>query len=306
MARTANPVQKPVEVNYNEAALARSEGAATELAQIHGEQRQAAQQLARQIGYEGTLTVGALEDEIRFYQRRSVEAVLECGKRLLVLKELTPHGEFMSRCELLGFSDRTARRFMQAAVKVSKSATVANLAPQMKNAKAFLELVTHDDDELAALDGMDDIDRMSASQLRAALRESQANIAAAQDVLDKKNQRIDKLEREKARIAAEPPDERMAAIQGEAASIAADVQGRLLGTLRQAILAVVNSGDERGQHDVFLAGLVGQVQACLSTLRQEFSLPDASEAAGAFEPEAARAIRDGLAQMRAKAAGGSK
>lgn len=172
MARTANPVQKPVEVNYNEAALARSEGAATELAQIHDEQRQAAQQLARQIGYEGTLTVGALEDEIRFYQRRSVEAVLECGKRLLVLKELTPHGEFMSRCELLGFSDRTARRFMQAAVKVSKSATVANLAPQMKNAKAFLELVTHDDDELAALDGMDDIDRMSASQLRAALRKS--------------------------------------------------------------------------------------------------------------------------------------
>ena len=41
--------------------------------------------LALSLGYEGALTVGALEDEIRFYQRRSVEDVLELGKRLLLL-----------------------------------------------------------------------------------------------------------------------------------------------------------------------------------------------------------------------------
>ena len=40
--------------------------------------------LAQQLGYEGALTVGTLEDEIRFYQRRTVEAILETGKRLLV------------------------------------------------------------------------------------------------------------------------------------------------------------------------------------------------------------------------------
>lgn len=94
----------------------------------------------------------------------------------------------------------------------------------------------------------------------------------------------------------------MAAIQAEAASIAADVQGRLQGTLRQAILAVINSGEERGQHDVFLAGLVGQVQARLTELRDEFSLPEISEAAQSFEPEAANAIRAGLAEMRAQKA----
>jgi hypothetical protein len=60
------------------------------------------------MGYEGTLTVGALEDEIRFYQRRTVEAILETGKRLNVLKELTPHGEFQKRVEMLGFSGPTA------------------------------------------------------------------------------------------------------------------------------------------------------------------------------------------------------
>ena len=98
--------------------------------------------LAEQIGYDGSLTVGALEDGIRFYQRRSVEALLEVGKRLLLLKEITPHGEFSERVDMLGISDRTARRFMQAAAKTAKSATVAVLADKVKNQKAFSAFLT--------------------------------------------------------------------------------------------------------------------------------------------------------------------
>ena len=33
--------------------------------------------LAQELGYQGALTIGTLEDEIRFYQRRTVEAILE-------------------------------------------------------------------------------------------------------------------------------------------------------------------------------------------------------------------------------------
>ena len=67
--------------------------------QVLAEQQQEAQAnaeaMAVQLGYDGTLTTTGLEEEIRFYQRRSVEAVLETGKRLLLLKELSGHGEFM-------------------------------------------------------------------------------------------------------------------------------------------------------------------------------------------------------------------
>ena len=45
--------------------------------------------LVAQIGYDGSLSVGAIEDEIRFYQRRSMEALLECDKRLLLLRGKT-------------------------------------------------------------------------------------------------------------------------------------------------------------------------------------------------------------------------
>ena len=43
-------------------------------------QTEAATQLARSLAYEGAVTVGGIEDHIRFYQRRSVEALLEVAK----------------------------------------------------------------------------------------------------------------------------------------------------------------------------------------------------------------------------------
>ena len=133
----------------------------------------AAASLATQLGYEGSLTLGALEDEIRFYAEQSVLSLLEVGKRLLLLRELTPRGEFDQRLEMLGFPRSSAYRFMQAARKTLKSPTVRLLAEQVKNRKAFLELVTHDDDaDIEAVAQLDDIERMSASQLREALRDA--------------------------------------------------------------------------------------------------------------------------------------
>lgn len=157
--------------------------------------------LAAQLSYDGSLAVGALEDEIRFYQRRSVEALLAVGTRLILLKEQIPHGEFTHRVELLGFSYRTAHRFMQAALKTAKSANLAVLATQIEGAGKFLELVTLDDDDLEALkEGgtvagltLDDVDRMSVSDLKAALREARDNEQAMGRVLQDKNAKLDKL-----------------------------------------------------------------------------------------------------------------
>ena len=233
-------------------------------------------QLAHSLGYQGSLTVGGLEDEIRFYQRRSVEALLECGKRLVLLKKITAHGEFEDRVEMLGFSVRTARRFMQAAAKITKSANLAVLSTQVKSASAFLELVTHDDDaDLERLAELDDIDRMSASQLRDALREIKEEAKAKDQLLEDKNKRIDKLHAAQQRIQSAPPDEVLADLKREATAMATEAEGMVLGRLRHALIALNNHGDERGQQAVFMAGLLGQVQRQLNALREEFGLPDA-------------------------------
>lgn len=157
--------------------------------------------LALQLGYQGTLSLGAIEDEIRFYQRRSVEDVLELGKRLLIMKEMTPHGEFSNRVQLLGFSVRLSQKFMQAARKFCKSENFSHLKSLSSiNQGKFLELVVLDDDEIKELSEggsvldiqLDDIDCMTASDLRKALREAKKSIASKEQDIETKNQVIQK------------------------------------------------------------------------------------------------------------------
>lgn len=157
--------------------------------------------LAEQLGYEGDLSIGSLEDGIRFYQRRTVEACLELGKRLVLLKSVTPHGEFLSRVELLGFTKFTSARFMNAASKSLKSSNLLLLSTQVKSVSAFLELVTQDDDVLEALADMDDIDRMPASELRKAVRELKANGEATDKLIAAKDKKLNELSRKGQKVA---------------------------------------------------------------------------------------------------------
>jgi len=278
MARNQTPAPQIKEVPANEVAIAQDFHAANQLAAMTISANAQALEMAQKIGYDGAVTVGALEDEIRFYQQRTVEAALETGKRLLVLKELTPHGEFTQRVEMLGFSDRTARRFMQAAAKTAKSANLAVLANRVKSASAFLELVTHDDDVLENLAEMDDIDRLPASELRKRLREASEEKKATDQLLEKKNQQIDKLEREKQRIALLKPDEVLAEVKTEATRIATDAVGAIKGGVRQALVKLQELPDGSTQ-TAFAAGLIGELQAEINALREEFGLPDVASAA---------------------------
>lgn len=200
MGRTATKTEAPVQLP---ALLVEAEQAVIVAQQSDAEQSQKAIALAAELGYQGSVSAGALEDGIRFYQRRTVEAILETGKRLLVLREVLPKGnsqigkntEFEARMELLGISKSTAYRFMQAASKTIKSASLATLSTQVKSASAFLELVTHDDDVLENLQELDDIDRMSASQLRSALRQSEQDVKFSNEKRAKAEEHADQLEK---------------------------------------------------------------------------------------------------------------
>lgn len=286
MARNTTPAPESKEVPANEVVIAEEFNAANQLAVMTIEANHAANAMAAQIGYQGAVTVGALEDEIRFYQRRTVEAILETGKRLLVLRELFPKGnsqigknaEFETRVELLGFSKSTAYRFMQAATKTAKSLNLSTLSTQVKSASAFLELVTHDDDVLENLAEMDDIDRLSASELRTRLREAKAEKEANDKLLENKNKHIDKLEREKQRIAQMAPDEALADLKTAATRIANDAVGAIKGGVRQALIQLREMPHGASQ-TAFAAGLLGEMQAEINALREEFGLPDIASAA---------------------------
>ncbi len=280
MARksTDTPVNKESKLNM---AVVNQDGAAlNQLSIITNEQEERVYALAQKLGYAGALTVGGVEDEIRFYQHRTVEAMLELGKRLLILKEVSPHGEFEKRAELLGFALTSAYAFMNAAKKAFKSPTVGLLASQVKDRKAFFELITHDDSTIEALGELDDFDRMSASQLREHARQLTLDKQADEKLLADKSAKIDKLSRH---IKKATPDSILQELQKEATALMNDALGCVRGQLRNACLALKDHAElhSSGDQSLFMAGMVGQIQADVTALRQEFNLPDVSNAADA-------------------------
>lgn len=291
--KTSNAAPAEVPEILPEAAAAIIAGQ-QQLAVIQHQQEAAAQALAVEIGYEGSLSIGALEDEIRFYQRRTIEACLELGKRLLVLKELTQHGEFEQRVEMLGFSNRSARRFMQAAAKTSKSANLAVLSTQVKSASVFLELVTHDEDVLEDLKNFDDIDRMSVTEVRALARSLRGDVEAKDAVLAKTNEKLTKLQVQlKKKVVAdtdwpdalEPITEQIAAAGRKVATGMSELE-----TCRITLFEVMQSvpDEQRPKFEAALAHVgefyVHALQQAEKLVSKERTVFDKS--LGAYTPEA--------------------
>lgn len=236
MGRIAKKQPVLIEPNIDAGAIENAHQAMNELARMNSQANENAQAMAVELGYDGALSVGALEDEIRFYQRRTIEACLELGKRLVILKELTPHGEFGKRTELLGISERMARKFMAATLKFSNrnsSSVLQSAGTQTK----LLELVVLDDGEIEALENgesargltLDKIETMSVSELKAALRDAEQKQSATEKILSEKNRKLDELAikpKQSAATTEDWPDE-IKGLNGEIATLGSVVDEAL-------------------------------------------------------------------------------
>lgn len=145
-----------------------------------------------------------LENEAQFYLRESAGAMLEAGKRLIVIKEHEGHGEFGESLQRIGLAPRTAQVMMRASVKFGGAKTQA--LAHLGKAKMF-ELMVEDDEDLEALaDGgtvaglkLDDVEKMTVRELKAALRKERdtrkAEAEAAEQLLSKKDDKINELDK---------------------------------------------------------------------------------------------------------------
>lgn len=264
----------------------RAEGQALALAQQRHEH--AVRAVATQLGYQlpaDCTDPDLIQRDISANMRRSVEACLEVGRGLAVLKAACQHGQFVARLEVLGIETRVAQRFMASAAKFSNAASTPLLKAAGSQTKLF-EMLILDNEQIEELEltgqtgdlKLDDIATMSVKELRAALRETREEKTAVEKVLSDKNAAMDKLRAQVKRIEKLPPDETLANLQREATSITNDALGAIRGGVRQALIAL-NAAPDAADKAVFMAGLVGQLQADLNNLRQEFNLPDVSTAA---------------------------
>lgn len=244
--------------------------------------------LAQQLRYEGATDPDTLENSAREAIRRIGMSVFELGGYLLLLREASPYGTFMPALERVGIGERAARQYMAVTRRFANRQ--ANAVLESAGFTKMAELVTLEDEQIDELLltgqtgelALDDVATMSVKELRAAVREAKAERAAQEDLLATKNKQIDALKLKTKRIAAAPPDEALAELKKEATGIANDAQGCILGGLRAALQAITDHAaaqDQVGAHDVFMAGLVAQVQATLSQVRDQFMLRDLAAAA---------------------------
>ena len=140
-------------------------------------------------------------------------AAWELGRILIRIRAHVDHGEFLASLQRMGYAPRWAQKCMQAAQKFEGSPQRQMLAQQLSQTK-LLELLSEDDgdlDELAnggTLAGLtlDAVDRMSVRELKAALRkerdERADEKAADEEIIRKKDDRINRLSRRSTRSGA--------------------------------------------------------------------------------------------------------
>lgn len=222
----------------------------------------------------------------RFAVRQTMEGMFELGRALIVIKEHTPHGRFAEIAEKeFGLGRRESQRLMNA--------TLRFIDPKMKQAQPklmtlgkskLLELLVEEDDTLLELaDGgdinghtLDDIDRMTRNELRAALRESRDTAEAKDKIIADKNKKVDELAEKlaKKQTGKEPSPEDVGSeltmqLSGLEVAARSDLS-RFAEVFEQMLVhGEANGYDHRPQ----MVAAINQIIRDAETLRERFTLP---------------------------------
>lgn len=241
------------------------------------------------------------EQQIRGELRRGCESFLRAGRLLVVARECSTHGEWAGMLDRLGVEARQAQRMMEAARRIEalpNASMSTHLLAAVRNPGKLIELLslpeaqfrelaetgsTGDDDSKLALD---QIEQMSVRELRAAIRDSKADIEAKDARAGERERRIEHLEKElrKARgerqraKPAEDAERLRTRAQNAALQCRADISARGddVASVAEAIDALRTLAAEQGNalaHDTFLGGLVGELIAELRQVRDDAGLP---------------------------------
>lgn len=198
MAKQPTPAAQVIDVPMNEVLLAQDHQALNSLALATAQQASAVRAVALQMGYQlpaDCTDPDLIQRDISANMRRSVEACLEVGKGLRVLKEACAHGNFMARLDVLDIDPHVASRFVSSAVKFSKLRSNANLIKAIGNQTKLFEMICLDGEQLEELEltgqtgelALDDVATMSVKELRTKLRQERIEKQRLKAVADELN-----------------------------------------------------------------------------------------------------------------------
>ena len=204
MPRNINTPSAATITDLDDSKIDSAVSASMSLATINQEAERQTRFLAQTIGYElpgDSADADLIQRAIRADMQRSVEACINVGKGLLVLRQACGYGTFAQRLEVMGIDPRVAQKFMGTARRFSNAASTPLLKAAGNQTKLFEMLVLDDEafdelvsDGLTGALGLDDIAKMSVKELRHALREAKQDNVAKDTVMANKDAKLNKLE----------------------------------------------------------------------------------------------------------------
>lgn len=243
---------------------------------------------------------------IRLEMTRTIESILACGRELIVMKTHERHGEWLTCLRSIGLGEDNAERMMAAARRIDSRQIPRpsrNLLTSVGAPSKLFDMLALSDDELEKIArgetdiDPEDIEHMTVSELRAALREVRGDKAA----LDERNVKLQQTA-EKAELAAAKakrawkeatPDEQLTMLRRELdaealhLSISIVSQDEAASSLRKRVVALIEHGEQHGQdHKVYLAGVFAQLERYLHQVRDEFYIPHLAVGDPALEAQA--------------------
>ena len=229
------------------------------------------------------------EHVIRGHLSRSAEEMLAAGRALIVAKEMLGYGQWTPFIGRIGLEPRLAQRMMQSALKFSNAALTTHLVEAAGSKTKLFELLTLDDDEIKELSEggtvagleLDDIAKMSASELRKALRDEREEARAKDQVLADRNAKLDKVEASmkslKRKIQSMEPDEELLQLRQEFTAETSTMEATIRSVLRDGVAKLRDHGMESGEADLtqntFIAAALHTIRQALDDLQGEFGLP---------------------------------
>lgn len=143
-------------------------------------------------------------ERAKFYQEQATLSFVELGKQIELLKAHEGYGRFATVLDQLGMSWRAANYAMAASQKFTNSQTFANLSRSKQIALTVLDDDTiralEDGNEIPCIGTLDDVERMSVRELKAALREEKKKRKEERDAqeaaISQKEKKLNELEME--------------------------------------------------------------------------------------------------------------
>lgn len=257
-----------------------------ELVQLNKEQQALVDQFGDGLPYVREIYIAESQRDLR----TAAEAGVRIGRRLIVMKAHEAHGEWLGALSQIGIGADTAQRMMAAARRLEalpNTAPARNLIEAAKSQSKLFELLSLPEDQFQelAVEGeteglaLDDLAGMTRKDLREAIRELKADLAAKDERIGKLSDQVNRAEEKAAKASRKwktgTPDDQQVTLEQRVIEGKHEVLAALGSEKSGLTAAFIELAQHCNSHGLecsqFMGDVIGELMGALRELRDGYN-----------------------------------